>query len=458
MRRFNLCLPSLSVCIVLLIALSSGCGDPSPVGAGVLEGERLDLRFTDTFKLSAKTILPPSVPVTFRRGTNEVASLSINNRIVGQLDDPVTGSSYAEVALRLRVSTVNPTFTGAVVDSVVLSLVYDARGSYGDQEAIHQVDINELADLFPDSDTLYADEQLARGPLLGSRSMVPRPADSILIIQHGLGTVAELRPQMRIRLDNSFGQSILDDPSIIQNDSTLEAFMPGLVISSSTSNSLFGLNLSPAINQPSTSPNGVTIYYSLDDTTRAQYRLSISSEISSYIDHDFARGSMIIDDVAADSILVSQGLNGVNAAIDLGSIASIADEVLNFAELVMYVARDEMIDPDLYPPSEILASQYNSSDSTMLASIEDFTIALNAGRVATLFGGVPTDVVVDDVAIQEIRINITTHLKTLQDDPSADRRLILVMASKLQRPGRTIVYGPGHSKYPMKLNVTFTDI
>jgi hypothetical protein len=446
-------------CLLLCV---QACGDPSPVGAGVLDGERLDLTFADDFEITARTVYPRLQPTTYRRRSNSVNPVDISNRFLGALDDPITGGVEFAQYFRLSRSTANPEFDGATIDSVILSINYGNQ-VYGDQAEVHTLEVFELVDPFDGVDTIRANDPVQSGAFLGGETFIPAPEDTILIIQHGEGTVAELSPQIRIPLDISIGEAIISDTSIIASDSALQQFLPGLLLRSRATNSVFSLNLSSSLNNAAVSPNGVTIFYELNDTTRAQYKLNIDSEIASFFEHDFDRGSVIdaIDDEAyGDSLLIIQGLAGVNVELDFGDIDRLEGEVLNFAELTMVVANAD-IDPmaeELYPPSDILVGRYDEEDSTRLVSTRDFAVAFEEQDVSRLFGGIIEEVEIDGETVQQIRINVTSHLKEVLDGTLADDKVVMALVSKVQRPGRTVIYGPGHSRYPMRLSVTFTDV
>lgn len=457
------CFPVYYFAFALLVScIVTSCGDPSPVGAGVLDGERLDINFSDDFTITAKTVLPRSQPEVYRRPASNVNQVNLSSRYLGRLNDPVTGEVISEQYFLLERSTSDPELDGATVDSVILSIVY-GDDQYGDVAALHDVEVYSVVDPFEGVDTITANTTVDVGSLLGSEAFVPAPEDTVLIIQHGQGTVVELSPQIRIPLDVSIGEAIIADPSIIESDSALQAFLSGLLLRSNTTNSLFSLNLSPGINNSTASPNGVTIYYELNDTTRAQYKLDIATEVGSFIEHDFEAGVVsdwIDDEFIGDSILVAQGLAGVSIELDFDGLDSIQSDVVNYAELTMVVANEDVDGPDadLYPPFDILVGRYSLVDSTRLASTRDFVLALESGDVAGLFGGQIEEVDLNGELVQQVRINVTSHLKEYLGGELESDQLVISLVSKLQQPGRTIIYGPGHSRYPMKLSVTFTDI
>lgn len=439
--------------IVVLSATFVGCGDPSPIGAGVLDGERLNLKFTDTVQLTTKTVVAKPLS-TYRKSP----ILNLRNRILGELDDPITGITRSEVYSGFEIPVTSPNFTNGIVDSVVLSITYDSVGFYGDADAMHDIEIFGLANEFPDQDTIFSDQELMKGALLGSKSTHPSFTDSVRIIEHGVGTALTLKPHLRIQLDDSFGQQILDNPSVVENDTIFSTFFPGIAIKSTPDrSSSFGLNMLSTEN--ASTINGIVIYYTIGDTAKLSYRLTPSTNISSYIEQDRSGSpleSFIDNTTIGDSLIVIQGQSGVDAELEIGSLEGLKDEVINHAELISFIYRDPIINPDFYEPHPLLLAEYD--DDNALVSIEDFNIGFSSGGLEELFGGTPQDTVVNGNSLEYIRLNITSHLKSLIEDSEKDKTLIFNVTSKIQRPGRTILYGPGHSLYPMKLNVTFTDI
>jgi hypothetical protein len=428
-----------------------GCGDPSPIGTGVLDGERLNIQYTDTLGLSAKTI--DADPLTSYR-----FNLDIRDRILGQLDDPLTGVTGTELYARLRLSSAEPEFEGAVIDSVILVLAYDSLGFYGDRGVTQEVEVYQLADMFPDVDTLASDVQLPVGNLIGSKTLIPSFNDSILITSYIDDTLISLSPQLRIPLDNNIGQQILDNPDLLTDDTTFAKFFPGVVLKSTPSGSAtFGLNMSRS--QNSGGLNSVKLYYNIGDTTKGIYNLLFSNDISSYIFHEragYPLADFIEDEQFGDSILVVQGLSGVNTSVAFDDLSSVSADVINYAELICFINDDTGVDPDNYFPRNVVTSKV-TEDGTFL-STNDFSVAISSGRLNDLYGGNPQDTVVNGVPLQFIKVNVTGHIKEVLDDPSIEPRIVFSVASNVQIPGRTVFYGPGHSLYPMKLRIIFTDI
>lgn len=442
---------TLSIVAFVVLILSS-CGDASQIGTGVLDGERLNIAFTDTFDLSARIVDGGPTP-TYRVSPY----LDVRNRIIGELVDPLTGIARSEVYARVTLPSVEPDFKDAVLDSAIFVVELDTLGFYGDANATHTIDVHMLASAFPEEDTLFADHIQAKGELIGSQTLVPNGKDSVRIILHGNGTPQILAPQLRIPIDPVLGQKLLDDSTLFQSDSLLNDFFPGVVISSTpTGSSTIGLKMNNQTNVAGS--NGLRLYFTKNDTVKSNYLIRFSRQVASYIDLETNASPLagyIDNQTIGDSILICQGLSGVNSSITIGSLADIKDEVINYAELAGFLYPSNEVGGEEYFPFNIVAAK-NGDDG--LVSISDFLIAVQAGNVPDLFGGTLQDSVVDGQDMKYFSINLTNHIKELARDAEADRELVLTLTSKLQKPGRTVIYGPGHSEFPLKLKVTFTDI
>ena len=93
-------------------------------------------------------------------------------------------------------------------------------------------------------------------------------------------------------------------------------------------------------------------------------------------------------------------------------------------------------------------------DNGNFRSIEDLAVANSLGAL-DLFGGKPfTD---NELAVRKYEMTITSHLQSKVDGLDESPLVILPQLS-LERAERVIIYGPGHSTFPIKLSVTYTQL
>ena len=151
-----------------------------------------------------------------------------------------------------------------------------------------------------------------------------------------MDTVDLNRPQVRIRLDDAWGQRFLEqDTSVYVSDSTLLDFFRGLYVKPtgvSPGMMTFDLNRSWP---------GVYFYYRLRGDTLV-YNLeagSIGRRISQY-KHDYdtyIAGEFINNPLVNDSLMFLQGMQGLRIAFDVPGLQNFSNKVINKAELEVTV-------------------------------------------------------------------------------------------------------------------------
>ena len=191
----------LSACFVLTLSVLPGCKKTtSPYGSEALNiDELLASGGMDTFQLKTSSIL--------------FDTLSTDNQsfgTVGAYHDPKFGIVNASVYTQFTISgAINVGGTSPTVDSVVLSLSYG--GYYGKLDP-------QTFEVYRLDDTLSVKSTYKRSSTkstMGSNLVDPASATQTpnttakVILANDSAT--QLNPQLRLRLDNAFGQQFLDD-------------------------------------------------------------------------------------------------------------------------------------------------------------------------------------------------------------------------------------------------------
>jgi hypothetical protein len=158
-----------------------------------------------------------------------------NDQILGNIsNDPLFGKTNAKVFLQLKPETYPWSFSGIYnkdsleIDSVVLVLGWN--GSYGDTNAPQKVNVKEIdqfSDFRVDSFLTIRDPGPSATTLLGTKTFNPSNLkDSVKAFQD------TTTGQLRIRLDNSFGQRLLnyDTAHAYANDSAFNTYFKGFAI------------------------------------------------------------------------------------------------------------------------------------------------------------------------------------------------------------------------------------
>lgn len=426
-----------------LWVLISACNDPILVGSVLLEDETLDVEFTDVIDVSAKTVAgDPSI--TFRDITG--GPYSATTYMVGSLEDPVFGKSVTTSYFSPTLISTFPSLLDSNLDSVVLSIPLDSIGFYGDLGATHNLELRAISESMETlvesgSDTLYSDQTIAVEPTIWSTlSSTISYKDSVVIRPYNdQDTLIKIRPELRMQMDKQFWLD-LAGPTDTLTAEKLELEVPGFELKSTPSaSSIIGLDL--YYNTFETQAN-INFYYRPNDSTRLIYQLPLGNYRHSLFTNDYS-GSELgnnIDDPAADQLFV-QSQAGTNIEVDLSSVTTLNDRILNYAELELTVLPE---DEDLYQPVVAIFPWYRNDEgqldivgqpATDLALVESYS---GGSRSLTY------------------SIDLTTHLNLIKKGTISNDKIFLIATTKAQRPNRSIILGTNDSESPLKLNLILT--
>lgn len=345
--------------------------------------------FNDTFGLANDTVF---------LGKNQEFFLGKIN------SDPFFGKTDARMFLQLlppfpKYYYANKPWPDSLrIDSVVL--VLDYVETYGDTNTAQTVNVYELDqsnDFRSDSLYLIRKNNFTYSTLLGSRTFFPSSLkDSVKAYKDT--TVG----QLRIRLNNSFGDRLLAYDSSATgaylNDSAFKSKFKGFALQSMTSgNAVMGFDLAGANTK-------LAIYYKynkggpaiLRDTV-AYFVFNSNSAAANYIQRDYS-GTPLLASInnspaTPDPFLYIQGNPGTFATLKIPALAGLSNRVVHRAELIveqLYDVSDstfrtpEFLYLDAADPT-ITASNYKFRTIPYDLTFSNTTGALNLGT----FGVVP---------------------------------------------------------------------
>lgn len=422
--------------LFLFLMIFNSCKKAETVGLEVLpEEDRLQGEFTDTISIIAHTLREDSI-LTDERTLH----------ILGRHNDPIFGLSTASIYTQLVLESVNPDFgTSPTLDSVVLSLAYagyyaDIMKLGGEQSfSVHRV-IQDIAD------SLYSDDtrEYHKIPLGTFSGLVDARSRSIV-------NGDTLPPQMRIKLNNSFGNELLNSASLMSNDSIfLEAFK-GLYITPTSQSLLPGMGSLLYIN-PVSPYTKMTLYYHNTDTTALQefdFIINSGTERFTAFKHDYSTAfditAQLADSTLGTDKLYLQAMAGLKVKLTfphLNNLVANGREIaINKAELVIPVAGETTA--RLSPPSRIMLVKKGTDGKDKF--IDDFLY-----ESADFFGGYYNS------PEKEFKFNLPRHFQGLLNDASSDKSLYLIVLSAGSTANRCVINGTGNADKPLKLRLTYT--
>ncbi|MBK5272117.1 MAG: DUF4270 family protein, partial [Bacteroidia bacterium] len=397
---------SLSAIITGFVFLFSSCkkiNESTELGTGLLPAVDNITTFDTTLEVMAFNDTFDLLTDSLRFSSNNEAFLGLIN------NDPIFGKTDARLFLELKPSFYNFSFLNRpdslFLDSVVLIL--DHANTYGDStipQTVNVYEVNQSSSFNPDSFYLVRQNDFNYSNLLGSRTFLPSILDDSVY-----AFMDTTNHQLRIKLDNSFGNRLLAFDSIgatgaYSSDSVFRTYFKGFAIQSMNSgNAIMGFNLS-GVNTK------LGIYYKYNnggptilDTTVTYFNFgSINSDISSnisasanYVIRNYSGTSLAasVGGASPDQFVYLQSTPGSYATIKIPDLSGLSNRVVQRAELIA----EEVYDPSdaIFPPPErLFLDAYDTSLSKFRTIPYDFNYDLSSG-VANFgsFGSDPVNAV-----------------------------------------------------------------
>jgi len=443
--------------MLFLILFTYSCHDPLLVGNDLLDDQRINILQIDTFDLSSQTVAGQRV-VTHR------PTIDSRNYYLGVLNDPTFGSTKAEIILKFQMNALKPSYANESVqsfDSLVLSLQYDSLALFGASSGNQRLEVFQLENTYAENDTFYSDFN----PAASFRSIADvtksiRPRDSVQITDHITRSAIKTIPQLRIRLNDGFGNALLSNLEASQNDTIFNTYMKGFkIVSTPTDNAsfLYGFDFTNAALNTQNSTNRLIMYYTIasgDTTIRKTYEYLINFATINRITFD-QKGSQLENTINTPSLgnqltyLIPMG--GPKTVVKFNDIKKLGNRLINKAELEIYVAEPNGKEIYNSAPYQLLASYKLSSGNQAL--IPDIDQLVNSSSDFTpVFGGTLNN----SNQVHKYVLNITNHIKSALKDPNHNSDLNLNILTESEVANRALLYGAKHSTYPMKLKITYT--
>ena len=385
---------------------------------------------------------------TFTITTDTTYYNSSYTHFLGQINnDPFFGKTDAKIFLELKPPSYKYTFSNKPdslhIDSVVL--VLDYVEGYGDTAVMQTVNVYEIpqSSNFGDTALTIRNSNYEKAGLLGSRTFDPRRLrDSIKAYQD---TTIN---QLRIRLDDSFGQRLLNydtssDGAYI-SDSAFRSKFKGFALESVSGNALLGFDLEGTNTK-------LAIYYKDDNgdspvekwDTIVTYFKFVENQLSAfanYIARDYT-GTVLAAAVngtgTPDDLVYIQSTPGSFATIKIPALAGLNNRVVHRAELIMEQVHDGS--DTIFPPTNLYLDAYDSSVSAFRTIPYNITFDQTGNSNLPSFGISPFNTK-DPLGynIKSWHFDITRYVQHVVNDtePIYDLRLSSPLyIRELYRPG-----------------------
>lgn len=445
------CLYILYIAIVAMAAMG-GCKKKTPdnIGLPLLPGEDLlNALFTDSATLITHTVKDDSLR------TDELTLQPLGN-----LNDPIFGITRASIFTQLSLPKANPSFgANPVLDSAVLSLVFNASQLYGDKTnpVPQKFEVYEVSEMMYKDSGYFSDDALQyyTTQQIGSATVIPMsdPAtDSVQV------DTLKYPPHIRIRMDKNLFQHFIDTNSPLgytssySSNASFQNKFRGIYIKSPTvhntgEGAILYIDLTHSFSR-------LTLFYHNSTDTLLHYtHFSIDKNACarfSRYEHDYAMSPDILNQintpvtVQSDKVYV-QPMAGLRVKITLPYLMDFfKDEkvAINKAELIL-------------PVDAGTVDSVFTAHPKLVATIGDSTLHIlpDFFEGSAYFGG---DY---DATRKEYRFNIARYIQQILNGTRKNEGLYIITNARQTTANRVqLIGGSKNFGNRARLKITYTPL
>jgi hypothetical protein len=463
MKFFRLDLLTLLISLFIL----NGCKNKGTIGFNPNASVQLNGALIDTSTIVVNTFQEDSVQTS---GLSKIP--------LGYFNDPVFGTTESNIAAALNLpgSTAYSLPTGTIrIDSAVLVMPY-ADGFYGDSLTsrynvnVYQLTSRPLNKKYYNTDS-WAPNPL--GPVLGTRSFLARPHDSVTvqrIISGKPDSIMKVGPQLRIPMDKTFVNNILfnANSAMLASNTVFLNTVKGLYLTIGKAGVSGGVGGTVMF----TSADSLKVYYrAINGTTidTVNVVLPLNNQAAE-IKHNASTtlSTEFTDTISSRDLMYFQGLAGSKVRIKFPYLTKLIPSIgsniaINRAELV--VTPDPGTIPPLspyYPLPKLTMYRYDIAHQKI--ELEDATQNDPRYQSVATFGGYYSP------SFKSYHFVITGYIQDLVNGKTVDYGTYLAPVDTTnktavdinpnpQATGRTIAVGSDkNSPYRIRLNIIYTKI
>ncbi len=371
---------------LVIIALFSQCTKPTLVGADILNQDQSDLVRSDTFSLVAHSVSWDTVTTAVAAG-----GTTLSRYPLGSIEDPLLGNSSTTVYFDLLPSYgfSEPDFTGAVIDSIILTLAIDTSKVLGIPISSTVLDVFRLTEKIPKeeltTENTFALSSMPIGTYMGPIWPVPMSKSVDYI-----GTIdTQSLAQVRIPLDLALGQELMAlDSTTLVSDSLFVDVLNGFGIKfRNTINGYVGFY----IQSGNTSLN---LYYSIGTIHKQAKWIPVEAVSKKHYHYNIDRSvlmhkDLVVNNTPADSVHAIQGGKGFDLEVNFPHLAQQEPILVNLAMLELTVCNlDGATSNPFGPPAQLDIYTY---EDDRLILVDDVVYSLGSGvfGLENYFGGIP---------------------------------------------------------------------
>ncbi len=439
--------------LVFLSIFATQCTKPTTIGGDLVNENELNFGSVDTFPLKVTTVASTDSLKSFVFSS---LPFRLSRYYLGQLDDPVFGLNTCDIFAQYGPfpGTYADKFVGATVDSVVMTLILDSAGFYGDQMAMQSLAVARLSDPMKMDTSYYTFQDFpVESSLLGEKNnFIPNLSPGYLVITPDSSVVDSVSPYIRIQLDNSLGQDVLSMDSVDYADAEkfAEKFRGLKIFSTSPSTGMFAVKLEATYSE-------IDIYYHTPTEDSLVFPIHpLSGYTASNRQVQDYTGSFVEPHIGVenDSLFFIQSTGGLNLDVELPDLSTLGDVIVNKAILEFTLESLSFDDTTTFKVLNQLVLKDTSN-----AFIVDINQILAVGsNNLQIFGGSPKFVSRNG----EMRMVVQMNLSTLMQDVAngtVSNKIVVKPGTEITKLGRMVFQGfSGDKKWQPKLYLNYTEL
>lgn len=413
-----------------------GCKKPVVKEDNLLPPDKFGVLYTDTFKLETYTDTQDSL----------VASgLSLN--LLGGMLDPIFGKSYAGFYTQLALPNNNIDLGNILeFDSIVLSLKFSA--TYGDVSNGQSLVVKKMTEAIESEKEYYTNKTFqTEATELGRIDNLDKAlGDSVNV--DGETHVSTIR----IKLDDAFGQDLLDQSGSINLSSTeaFQDYLKGIYVGpdeNAIGEAIYSIDLADPLSV-------MTLYY--NDTASLEFLINNQTWAVESFSNDFTGAKVepyISSSPRNDSLIFVQPMSTTRAMVRIPDILDLEDVIINKAELIFTEIKSPLGVPyndDFDAPNLIVVFGTDSAGNPVTV--------LDQYVSSAYFGGDKELVTINGEEVAQYSINLSRHYQYLVDNRDNDFGILILPLPSNRIANRVVFGGGSHSTAPAKLKLTYTKI
>jgi hypothetical protein len=411
---------------IILVSISA-CKEEDPIGLLLLpENDQLSTVYSDTSTVVTSTQLEDSLR------TDEVSV-----QLLGQNNDPVFGTSIANVYTQVYLQGTPAFGVQPTTDSLILILDYS--GYYGDTLSDQTIEVFRLTeDLHPDS-SYYSNRNFQYEPAaLGTLTFKPKPNTRVSI-----DSLTTYEAQIRIPLSNTLGDSILalGGSSTLSSNASWVAYFKGLFLKASMPN----ITEDGAISYLNFFNSKLSLYFTDSSNAKKVYDFSLNGARLNQFSHDYTGtdvGNQLASPSFTDTVNYIQSMAGVKTKVNFPFLKHFLDSgniLLNRAELKVFA---ETAVPPYALPQRLLLVTENANG--------DIIFPIDYYETSGYYGGALNS------SGDGYVFNIARHLQQYLNGTVTSGDFYLIVSGAGVEATRTIIKSGNNPNLKMSLSVYYT--